>query len=136
MVVMTTFHEMDAEETLQAAVARRLRGVLAEIRMTKTEFAARLGWDRGYLYRRLNGETPLDVADMGHIEQVTRIRAGYLVTGRGFRVTPPPGGGAPAAPLPEAESLLSGLNRRPFAYKRKRQPVKMAHGFHMIPAAA
>jgi transcriptional regulator with XRE-family HTH domain len=126
MVVMTTLHEIDAEETLQAAVARRLRGVLAEIRMTKTEFAARLGWDRGYLYRRLNGETPLDVADLGHIEKVTRIRAGYLVSGRGFRVTPPPGGGASVAPIPSCESLLSGLNRRPFAYKRRSLPAKTA----------
>ena len=135
MVVMTTFHEIDAEETLQAAVARRLRGVLAEIRMTKTEFAARLGWDRGYLYRRLSGETPLDVADLGHIEQITRIRAGYLVGGRGLKLTPP-GGGAPVADMPDCESPLSGLNRRPFAYKRKRQPARTANGVHMIPAAA
>jgi transcriptional regulator with XRE-family HTH domain len=124
MVVMTTIHEIGGGETLQAAVARRLRGVLAEIRMNKTEFAARLGWDRGYLYRRLSGETPVDVADLGHIEQVTRIRAAYLVGGRGLKLNPP-GGGAPVAPMPEVESLLSGLNRRPFAYKRHCRPARI-----------
>lgn len=135
MVVMTTVHDTGTGETLQAAVARRLRGVLAEIRMNKTEFAARLGWDRGYLYRRLSGETPIDVADLGLIEQSTHIRAAYLVGGRGPKLNPP-GGGSPAAPMPDCESPLSGLNRRPFAYKRKRQPAKMANGLHRIPTAA
>ena len=43
MVVMATIHQIGGGETLQAAVARRLRGILAEIRMTKTEFSAHLG---------------------------------------------------------------------------------------------
>jgi len=122
MVVMTTITDIGDAETLQAAVARRLRGVLAEIRMNKTEFAARLGWDRGYLYRRLSGETPLNTADLGHIEQITRIRAGYLVGGRGTKINPP-GGGSPAAMIPSDLSPLSGLNRRPSAYKRRCRPA-------------
>jgi transcriptional regulator with XRE-family HTH domain len=35
------------------------------------------------------------------------------------------GGGQPTAPIPD-ESLLSGLNRRPFAYKRHSIPAKTA----------
>jgi len=90
---MATIHEHGGEETLQATVARRLRGLLAEIRMTKTEFAARVGWDRGYLYRRLSGETPIDVADLDTIEHTVRIRADYLVGGHEPKMTPPPGPG-------------------------------------------
>lgn len=63
--------------------------------MSKTEFAARLGWDRGYLYRRLNGETPLDVADLDNIEKATRIRADYLIGEHEPKLNPPPGGGHP-----------------------------------------
>jgi transcriptional regulator with XRE-family HTH domain len=91
---MATIHDFGTE-SLQTAVARRLRGLLAEMRMSKTEFAARLGWDRGYLYRRLNGETPLDVADLDLIEQATRIRADYLIGEHEPKLNPPPGGGNP-----------------------------------------
>ena len=93
---MATIHDFGAEEeTLQAAVARRLRGLLAEIRMTKTEFAARVGWDRGYLYRRLSGEVPIDVAELETIEHTVGIRVDYLVGEHEPRLTaldPPPGG--------------------------------------------
>jgi len=125
MVFMATIQEIGGGETLQAAVARRLRGILAEVRMSKTEFAARLGWDRGYLYRRLSGETPIDVADLGLIEQSTRIRAEYLVGGHEPKLNPP-GGGFSVAPIPTDESLLSDLNRRPFAYKCRNLPARIA----------
>jgi len=132
--VVMAIQEIGAGETLQSAVARRLRGILAEVRMSKTEFAARLGWDRGYLYRRLNGETPIDVADLGRIEQSTRIRAEYLVGGHEPKLMPL-GGGSPAAPIPDG-SPLSGLNRRPFAYKGRRQPAKTVHRTYVTVRAA
>jgi transcriptional regulator with XRE-family HTH domain len=124
MVVMATIHQIGGGETLQAAVARRLRGILAEIRMSKTEFAAHLGWDRGYLYRRLSGETPFNVADLELIELSTSIRAEYLVGGREPKLKPI-GDGEPGSAIPN-ESPLSGLNRRPFAYKRLRRPAVVA----------
>ena len=133
--VVMAIQEIGAGETLQSAVARRLRGILAEVRMSKTEFAARLGWDRGYLYRRLNGETPIDVADLGRIEQSTRIRAEYLVGGHEPKLMPL-GGGSPVGPTPELGSPLSGLNRRPFAYKGRRQPAKTVHGPYLTARAA
>ena len=111
MVVMATTYDIGGKENLQAAVARRLRGILAEIRMSKTEFSQRLSWDRGYLYRRLSGETPFNVADLELIEQTTRIRAEYLIGGHEPKLAPIGGG-------PGNKSPLSGLNRRPFAYKK------------------
>ena len=39
---MATIYDFGGEETLQAAVARRLRGLLAEVQMSKVEFAQRL----------------------------------------------------------------------------------------------
>jgi len=124
MVVMATIHQIGGGETLQAAVARRLRGILAEIRMSKTEFSAHLGWDRGYLYRRLSGETPFNVADLELIERSTSIRAEYLVGGHEPKLKPI-GDGGPGSAIPD-EGLLSGLNRRPFAYKRRSLPAKTA----------
>jgi transcriptional regulator with XRE-family HTH domain len=105
---MATIHDFGAEETLQAAVARRLRGLLAEIRMTKTEFAERVGWDRGYLYRRLSGETPIDVADLDTIEHTVRIRADYLVGGHEPKLSP----------LPEPPHPPSGVKK--IAPRRKK----------------
>lgn len=133
---MATIHDFGAEETLQATVARRLRGLLAEIRMTKTEFAERVGWDRGYLYRRLSGETPIDVADLDQIEHTVRIRADYLVGGHEPKLAPPPpNGGSPAAALP-AESLLSGSNRGQPAYLVASLPARFKPTHDDIPAAA
>lgn len=91
---MTTVNDFGGPETLQQSVARRLRGILAEYPTTKLEFAFHLGWDRGYLYRRLAGETPFNMADLDDIETYTRIRADYLVGGHEPKLNPhPPGGG-------------------------------------------
>jgi transcriptional regulator with XRE-family HTH domain len=115
---MATNVNFGGEETLQAAVARRLRGLLAEIQMSKTEFAERVGWDRGYLYRRLSGETAIDVCNLDEIERNVRFRAEYLMFGHEPKIGPPrPGGGGGAgAPPPADEGLLSGSNRRALAY--------------------
>jgi len=90
---MAIINHPDGRETLQAAVARRLRGLLAEVRMSKTEFSARTGWDRGYLYRRLSGEQPIDTADFDVIESSVGFRADYLVGGHEPKCMPPDGGG-------------------------------------------
>jgi hypothetical protein len=102
---MTTAHDHGQRETRQAAVARRLRGLLAEYPTSKLMFAARLGWDRGYLYRRLSGETPIDMHDLDDIESCTRIRAEYLVTGEEPKLNPPlPDGGGEGLLLPRMDS--------------------------------
>ena len=47
----------------------------------------------------------------------------------------PTGGGKSAAPIPDG-SPLSGLNRRPFAYKGRRQPAKTVHRTYVTVRAA
>lgn len=123
---MTTAHEFGGTETLQAAVARRLRGILAEYPTSKLMFAAHLQWDRGYLYRRLSGETPIDMHDLDDIESCTRIRADYLVGGHEPKLTPPPpgGGGGSSLLLPRMDSNhqpsdqhTARLRRVPFPHR-------------------
>lgn len=67
-------------------------------------FAAHLGWDRGYLYRRLSGETPVDMHDLDDIETRTRIRADYLVGGHEPKLNPPPPNGGNGLLLPRMDS--------------------------------
>jgi len=116
---MVTIQNYGDNESLQDAVARRLRGLLAEIRMSKTDFAARVGWDRGYLYRRLSGETPIDMHDLDDIEHNIGMRADYLVGGHEPKMAPRPpdngGGGASGSRLGES-------NPRPIHYEEATIP--------------
>jgi transcriptional regulator with XRE-family HTH domain len=95
-------------QTLTDAVARRLRGQLAEKRITGLRLAELTGMGRAMVSRRLNGDTALNTDELELIEQVTGISVVYLLTG--YHVEPD-------GPEPVSESPLSGLNRRPFAYK-------------------
>ena len=76
-------------EPLTAAVARRLRGLMAEIRLNQTQVAERTGWGRMYLSRRLSGQTPMDTSDLETIEAATSISVAYLITGEGPRMVGP-----------------------------------------------
>jgi hypothetical protein len=51
-------------ENLTQAVARRLRGQLAELRISQLVLCEITGWGRMYIGRRLSGETPMDIADL------------------------------------------------------------------------
>lgn len=70
-----------ATETLQAAVARRLRGQLAERMISQKRLSELTGWSAMYISRRYTGETPLDVKDLEAIEAVTGISPAVLLTG-------------------------------------------------------
>ncbi len=61
--------------------AARLRGYLAENRISHKEFGELVGWDRGKYQRRLAGEVALDLQDLGDIEQNTPITVSFLLTG-------------------------------------------------------
>lgn len=96
---MATIHNFESNgESLTDAVARRLRGLLAEQRIKKTEFAEMLKWDRGYLYRRLSGATALNTADLDEIEHVVGFRADYLIGEHEPKLRPVP----PPSPTPAA----------------------------------
>lgn len=66
-------------ESLTEAVARRLRGQLAERRITQKRFQEMTGWGRMYVYRRLTGEKALDTAELQLIEEAAGIPVARLL---------------------------------------------------------
>ncbi len=70
-------------ESLTEAVARRLRGQLAERRITQKRFQELTGWGRMYVYRRLTGETPFDTSDLQRIEEAAGIPVNRLLADPG-----------------------------------------------------
>lgn len=81
-----------AGETRSQAVARRLRGQLAERNITPSELARRLGVPQPKIQRRHAGKTPIQLDELDAIEKVTGISAEYLLTGV-KKGGPPTGGG-------------------------------------------
>lgn len=75
------------EGTLSSAVARRIRGYLAERRISHKEFGQMVGWDRGRYQRRLAGEVPLTLDDLEQIMRGTGLSLSFLLTG--VEETPP-----------------------------------------------
>src|SRR5689334_13086024 len=63
LLAMTTLYVVN-DEPLAAAVARRLREVLAGIKLSQKNFGELTGWGRGYVQQRYSGLHPLDVADL------------------------------------------------------------------------
>lgn len=88
---MTTLSAIDGNrgESLTMAVARRLRGQLAERRIPKLRLAAETGLGRTTILRRLSGETAINTDELELICSVTGISLVYLLTGKGEN----PGGG-------------------------------------------
>jgi transcriptional regulator with XRE-family HTH domain len=78
------------DEPLPAAVARRLRGQLAEHRMTLEDLGKVLGLSKMAASRRVNGETPISLAELELIEAHTPITAAYLLTGQHPAPSPQP----------------------------------------------
>lgn len=72
----------ETKETTQEAVARRLRGHLAEQRITHRELASVMGWDRGSSYRRFRGITALDVNELLRVTNTLGIDPTWLLTGQ------------------------------------------------------
>lgn len=81
---MTTLTVVDGGgETRTEAVARRLRGQLAERRISGLQLAAATGIGRSAVDRRLRALTSINFDELDLIEQATGISADYLATGRG-----------------------------------------------------
>lgn len=118
---MTTLMVVDGDrgETRSEAVARRLRGELAERRVSISEAARRIGMTQGALSRRMTGHVEFGVDLVDQLCDVTGASFVYVTTG--IRETPVgpngPDGGDPS-PLP-------GLNRRPSAYKVGSEPARL-----------
>ena len=74
------------------AVARRLRGQMAEQRITGLELSQRTGLGRASISRRLSGEIALNTDELDAIERATGISALFLLTGRRDEESPRPDG--------------------------------------------
>lgn len=92
-------------ETLSAAVARRLRGKMAELQLKGTDVAAAIGMTQGSFSRRYTGSAPWELDELEVLEQKTGIRITYLLgledpaaspettfTGAIMRIDPKPAG--------------------------------------------
>lgn len=111
-----------AGETRSQAVARRLRGQLAERNISASELARRLGVPQPKIQRRHAGITELRLDEIDDIARVTGIDAVYLLTG--LKTGKPPAGGG------DHGSLHTESNRGPFHYKRN--PERASH-LHVVP---
>lgn len=99
MTTESLIHGDYPDEPLTTAVARRLRGQLAEHRMTLEDLGKVLGLSKMAASRRVNGETPISLAELELIEAATPITAAYLLTGQ--HSGPPP----PQPPPPAVRSF-------------------------------
>ena len=79
------------DEPLSHAVARRLRGLLAEHRISGSALARELGMTQSAMSRRLTGETPLSLDEITAIADVLGITEEVLL-GMHNRTRPRPDG--------------------------------------------
>lgn len=76
-----------AQETgdYEQDVAAKLRGYLAEKRITKHQLAERLGQTDFWVGRRMNGQTPITVGELAYIADALREPIGrFLPAGSAF----------------------------------------------------
>lgn len=93
------------DESLAEVVARRLRGYLAEHRISHKDFGEAVGWDRGKYQRRLSGEVSLDLRDLEEIERATGITVAFMLTGVQELPPRPPNRSAIVDELPQVIQL-------------------------------
>lgn len=100
---MTTFQVVDGhrDESRSEAAARRLRGALAELRISISEVARRIDMTQGALSRRMTGHVEFTLDLIDQICEATGISFTYITTG--IKETPaspdgPDGGLSGSAP--------------------------------------
>ena len=95
---MTVLHAIDGNngETMTEASARRLRGALAERRMSARQLSSLLGMSYTWMSVRVNGKKSMSIDELEAIERATGISAAYLITGTKNNRRPdgPDGGGS------------------------------------------
>jgi len=87
------------DASLPSVAAARLRGYLAERRISHKTFGEMVGWDRGRYQLRLAGKVPLNLADLEEIEARAGISAIYLLTGITNSPPLPPSSGPRPSPV-------------------------------------
>lgn len=79
-------------ETRTAAVARRLRGALAEREISHAEAGRRIGINPSGMSRRMKGVRPWNMDELQKIESETGVDLDYVLTGRRNAENPHPDG--------------------------------------------
>lgn len=107
-------------ESLTEAVARRLRGQLAERQIKRNDLVELTGWGRATVYRRLSGKTPLNTDELETLWLLFGISPAYLTTGK-YDEQPEPGpdGGGigmsdPSAAKPDGWAVIKQLRTSGF----------------------
>lgn len=90
---------------------------MGDKRITRSKLALASGIKRGALSNKLDGHSEFSVGEIVAIAHAIDRPWLWVLTGQEGPSTSPDGGGAPRAPIPADESLLSDSNRRPHAYK-------------------
>lgn len=105
-------------ETLTEATARRLRGLLAEHRISGSAVARAIGYPQSAISRRMLGKTDMSIPEIEAICATTGFSAQYLVFGQGESINDfeqlqkmqrgevPPAGFEPAAFCSEGTRIL------------------------------
>ncbi|MFA4084263.1 helix-turn-helix domain-containing protein [Mycobacteroides salmoniphilum] len=88
---MSTLYSVP-NETLSQTVARRIRGLLGEKRISQAKFAKMLETNTASMSRRLSGEYPIDLAEVEKYAAALGVSPMRLLTGR------PDGGSGPDGP--------------------------------------
>ncbi|MEE2568579.1 helix-turn-helix transcriptional regulator [Pseudarthrobacter sp. J64] len=103
----TAISEQHSSESLSVAVARRLRGQLAERNIKGAELARLTGLPQSTISRKLLGGTPFTLDELQGICDVTGIDLGFILVGLGNSVPTPPRDGERS---PKSDSVS---DRRP-----------------------
>jgi len=78
---MTTTQETVSEETFDEAVARRVRGLMGERRITQQALASALGMGKASMSRRLSGEMEFSLSEVPAVAAALRTTPEYLILG-------------------------------------------------------
>ncbi len=70
-------------ETLNEAVARRLRGAFGEQRVSASTIAREIGMTQQALSRRMVGKTPMTLGELEAVCQAATIDLAWVITGSG-----------------------------------------------------
>jgi transcriptional regulator with XRE-family HTH domain len=81
MSAMSTLYSVP-NETLSQTVARRIRGLLGEKRISQAKFAKMLETNTASMSRRLSGEYPIDLAEVEKYAAALGVSPMRLLTGR------------------------------------------------------
>ncbi|WP_160665382.1 helix-turn-helix domain-containing protein [Pseudarthrobacter sp. ATCC 49987] len=106
----TAINEQHSSESLSVAVARRLRGQLAERNIKGSELARLTGLPQSTVSRKLLGGTPFTLDELQSICEVSGISLEYILVGLSIESGPVPPKGGERNPKSKAVSNTRPLD--------------------------